>query len=135
MNEHTKQQQGSPSRDLFKRKHKDLNKEFYGCDIDFAFVTKRPFPDIVAIIDYKKNHDEVTFSEVIAYNALVNRGIPVYVVIGDAEEGSFRVFQYAGGHHARPRFDLVEVATTANWAEFEEWERSIRDRHYDAFKA
>jgi hypothetical protein len=134
MNEHTRQQKGSPSRDLFKRKHKDLSKEFYACDLDFVFVTKYPLPDIVAVVDYKQSSDDVTFSEVIAYNGLVKRGIPVYIVSGDAEAGSFVISRYTGGHHKKPRYTSTEVATTSSWLEFSEWEKAIRERHYAAFK-
>jgi hypothetical protein len=117
---------GSPSRDLFKFNHKKLNRRFWGCDIDFVLLDKYPFPDIVAALDYKKYGDEITFSEVIVYNALIIRGIKVYIVEGDADAGAFRISEYVGGHHAKPSYELVLVCNTENWDEFGEWEKSLR---------
>ena len=117
---------GSPSRDLFKYYHKRLNNKFWGCDIDFVLLDKYPFPDIVAALDYKKHGDEVTFSEVIVYNALIIRGIKVYIVEGDAESGAFRISEYVGGHHAQPSDELSQVCNTESWDEFEQWEQALR---------
>jgi hypothetical protein len=133
MNEHTRNQKGSPSRDTFKRNHKDLDKSFWACDLDFVLVDKTPFPDIVAVIDYKKSSDEITFSEVIAYNALLGRGLPVYIVMGDADTGNFLIYHYRGGNHKRPRYDMKEICKTANWTEFSAWERSLRERRRKRF--
>jgi 2-oxoglutarate dehydrogenase complex dehydrogenase (E1) component-like enzyme len=135
MNEHTKRQQGSPTRDLFKRKHKDLHKSLFACDLDFVFVEKVPIPDIVAAIDYKTRNDNVTFSEVIAYNALVRRGIPVFVVTGDAESGEFTIRRFAGGHHRKPIVRYFEPAQkqVSNWREFEAWEVSLREEYRARF--
>lgn len=135
MNEHTKKQCGSPSRDLFKLKHKELDRSLYGCDIDFCIVTKNPFPDIVAVLDYKKAFDEITFSEVIAYNALMMRGIDVYIVCGDAEIGRFEISKYAGGNHQKPRYSFTDVVHVKDWKEYEAWEHMIRGKHFMDFKA
>lgn len=135
MHENTKQLKGSKSRDEFKRRHKDLDKRFYACDMDFMFVAKQPFPDIIAVIDYKKDTDDaITFAEVIAYNALNRRGLAVYVVTGDAEIGSFLIYRYDGGHHAKPRKKLTHIETCKSWSEFADWEQRLRDRHYDRYR-
>lgn len=127
MNEHTKQQCGSPSRDKFKRKHKDLNKNFWALDVDFVFIEKHPFPDIVAILDFKAGaSDTITFSEVIGYNAFLNRGLPVYIVSGDPDAGAFTIYRWEGGNHLKPTSKLKHVHNTANWKEFEKWERMLR---------
>jgi hypothetical protein len=133
MNEYTKQQIGSPSRDSFKRKHKDLCRTFYACDIDFVFVTKSPHADIVCVIDYKKSLDEITFSEVIAYNGLIRRGLPVYIVQGDVDTGRFTISRYVGGHHAKPESKTIAVHETKDWQAFSEWEKSVRDKYANAF--
>jgi hypothetical protein len=128
MNEATKQQSGSPSRDLFKRKHKDLNKHLWSCDVDFVFIEKHPSPDIVAVLDFKNGTgDDITFSEVIAYNAIIRRGIPVYIVTGDPELGAFTIFRYEGGHHVKPEYKLRNLCQTQNWQEFEDWEVRLRN--------
>jgi len=63
MRECTKHQKGSPSRDLFKLKHKSLHKDLWSLDVDFVFVEKHPVPDIVAIVDFKNGAgDDITFS-------------------------------------------------------------------------
>ena len=128
MNEWTKNQKGSPSRDTFKRKHKDLSKLFWACDLDFVLIDKSPVPDIVAVLDYKQSDDDITFSEVIAYNALMSRGLPIYIVVGDAESGAFIIYHYRGGNHKKPRCEMAEVCRTINWDEFARWEKSLRER-------
>ena len=117
---------GSESRDVFKRHHKDLSQALYACDLDFVLLAKEPVPDIVAAIDYKSDDDEIRFSEVIAYNALVRRGIQVFIVQGDPETGAFQISRYEGGHHRKPRYTTTAVATTKNWNEFEAWEFALR---------
>lgn len=127
MDERTKNQCGSPSRDKFKRKHKDLGKHLWARDVDFVLVEKHPFPDVVAIVDYKAGaHDSITFTEVIAYNAFLNRGIPVYIVSGDADVGAFSIFCYEGGNHVKPTWKLRTVHETKTWEEFEDWETRLR---------
>lgn len=134
MNEYTRNQKGSPARDEFKRRHKDLSNRFYACDLDFVFVQKTPLPDIVAAIDYKAANDGITFSEVIAYNALTRRGIPVFVVQGDPVLGRFAVYQYVGGHHGKPTYRINHVVNTADWAAFARWESSLRDEYETRYK-
>jgi hypothetical protein len=126
MDETTKALKGSPNRDAFKQRHKELSKDLWACDIDFCLVEKYPFPDIVAAIDYKTDRDSITFSEVIAYNSLVSRGIDVFIVQGDAEVGAFSISKYIGGNHQRPDFELRLCIAVKNWAEFEEWEKGLR---------
>lgn len=124
---------GSPSRDIFKFMHKQQCKEHWGCDLDFIWVMKSPQPDIVAGLDYKAYGDEVTFTEVIAYNALLMRGISIYIVQGDAESGAFDVYQYGGGHHYKPRYTLAFVCHTDSWDQFHEWQASIRKEYASRF--
>jgi len=128
MNDEMKNLKGSPSRDLFKQKHKSLASQLYACDIDFVLVDKMPVPDIVAALDYKQRSDDITFSEVIAYNALLQRGIPVFIVQGDAEQGSFVIYRYQGGNHRNPRYDLTKEAQTFGWEDFQDWEFRLRER-------
>jgi len=128
MDDNTKQQIGSPSRDIFKRKHKDISKELWACDLDFVLVEKYPFPDIVAALDYKRENDDISFSENIAYCALLRRGTPVYILIGDAEAGIFTIYKFMGGNHVKPRNELKELYKTKSWHDFENWEKEIRDR-------
>lgn len=117
---------GSPSRDEFKRRHKDLAKDLYGLDLDFVIVEKVPHPDIVAVFDYKTDSDKICFTEVLAYGALVRRGIEVFIIQGNATTGSFVISQFIGGNHKEPRSALKEKAITKDWAEFEQWERKLR---------
>lgn len=117
---------GSPNRDEFKRRHKDICRDLWSCDIDFMFVEKSPVPDIVAAIDYKTDDDKIQFSEVIAYNSLRRRGIPVFIIRGDSVSGKFDILRYDGGHHRQPRYTLTLVAKTEDWQGLERWELSLR---------
>lgn len=126
MDLHKQNLKGSPSRDAFKLNHKKLSRSFYSCDIDFVWVEKFPEPDIVAVLDYKAAGDEVTFTEVIAYNAMLKRGLSVYIVWGDAESGAFTIYEWLGGHHERPDKRARKVHETADWQGFEEWQRQVR---------
>lgn len=124
---------GSTSRDIFKFMHKQQCKDHWGCDLDFIWVMKSPLPDIVAGLDYKAPGDDVTFTEVIAYNALLQRGISIYIVQGDAESGQFDVYQYIGGHYYKPRYTLQFVCHTSSWPEFHTWQSSIRKEYAAKF--
>jgi len=114
--------------------HRPFSPTFYACDLDFVFLEKKPYPDIVAVVDYKTERDDVSFSEVIAYNAILKRGIPVYIVQGDPETGAFTIFHWRGGHCKLPVTRMCEVHRTADWKEFEAWESGLRNRYKDRYK-
>ena len=103
MDQRKKQLKGSPSRDLFKQRHKTLDRNFHSCDIDFIWVSKRKKPPgILAVLDYKKKNDKITFSECLCYNDLVSKGITVYILqeLGDGEdshEGPWILKKYIDG--------------------------------------
>lgn len=124
---------GSSSRDTFKYMHKQQCKDHWGCDLDFIWVMKSPHPDIVAGLDFKAYGDEVTFTEVIAYNALLMRGIAIYIVEGNAESGEFVVYKYIGGHHYKPSYTLQKVEKTETWEQFHRWQASIRFEYASRF--
>ena len=90
-------------------------------------IDKFPSPRILAIIDYKTKRDDITFTEVIAYNQFVAMNVPVYIVQGDAETGEFEIFRYIDGHHAKPTFNLEKKTETKDWKSFEKWERALRE--------
>lgn len=135
MDERTMLQTGSSSRDDFKQRHKRLDKTLYACDLDFVLIAKTPVPDIVAAIDYKQHGDGISFSEVIAYNSLIRRGIPVFIVSGEAASGAFIIHEYLGGHHGKPTSRLSEICRTSGWSEFEEWELTLRRNYIKRFQA
>lgn len=129
MDDAKKQLQGSRLRDIFKRAHKNLPRRFWATDLDFVLVDKIP-PGIVAFFDYKHPSDMVTFSEVLAYNALIAIA-PLFIVESqNPEVGPFRVQSYLGGdwHPEPPRVDLQFVRVCQTWAEFGEFERELRLR-------
>jgi hypothetical protein len=129
MDEETKALQGSPSRDRFKQRHKELDPLLYASDVDFVLVIKDPKPGIVAALDYKTYSDVIRFSEVIAYNAFKDAGIPVYIIQGSADpDGCFTILKYISGNHNPdpPVYELQEVCKTKNWQEFEKWEFELR---------
>lgn len=131
--------QGSESRDVFKRIHRDHGKArpwFYACDIDFCLVAKEPQPHIVAVIDYKEPGDDISFTEVIVYNRLIRRGLPVFIVEGqtsitdtEKDDQSFDILQYQWGNlYSRPAEAFTKtVETGIGWDAFFDWEQEIRD--------
>jgi len=118
---------GSPSRDAFKQWHKTLFPWLYACDADFILVNKNP-PGIVAVLDYKTQKDHVTFSEVLAYNDFVIRGIPVYIVVGCEPFQQLEIYLYLGGNSQPepPQVRLELIASTNTRLEFALWESKIR---------
>jgi hypothetical protein len=117
----------SPSRDEFKRFHKELPGDFYATDIDFCFVGKYP-QGIIAILDYKKFGETVKFSEVIAYNELM-KSAPIYIVKGEnPAKGPFEIVRYLGGD-PRPEPPVIKtelIEKVSGWDEFGKWEENLR---------
>jgi len=123
MDENVKELQGSPTRDIFKRKHKNGDRKFYACDIDFCLVNSSR---IIAFLDTKGKYDKVTWSESIAYKDLLKIA-PVYIIyVGDGIlcEGPFSIYKYIDGYKESTRQTMIAVRE--NWNELFEWERSIR---------
>jgi len=126
----TRNLKGSPKRDLFKRKHKDLNNKFYATDADFCLVSKTP-PGTVAYLDYKGSGEGVTFSEVIQYNAWMMQA-PVYLVLGEnPETGPFDIYRYLGGDWKPnpPTYKTELTKKCDGWEQFEEWESVLRNEY------
>jgi len=119
---------GSESRDEFKYRHKnEMSKSFYACDLDLVLIIKYP-PKIVAFLDYKLPRDNVTFTEVIAYNQLLTLA-PVYIIRGTKEcNGPFVIYQYLSGNWAPdpPTVQVDKVKECETWTALEKWEASIR---------
>lgn len=134
---------GSPSRDLFKQLHRDheeTERWFYGSDVDFCFVTKRPEPDIVAVLDYKQPADSVSFAEVIVYNSLLDAGFSVYIIEGrssitatEKEDHTFDIYQYERSPDnpvpSPPEINKTVVVEGVGWTGFFDWEQSLREQH------
>jgi len=127
MDDAKRQLKGSEKRDLFKRRHKELNKRFYATDADFCLVSKFP-PGTVAYLDYKGSGEGVTFAEAIQYNEWMPRA-PVYIVEGrDPEAGPFIIRRYLGAdwQPEPPLVNYGEAVTAEDWQEFERWEARLR---------
>ena len=130
LDDHKRNLEGSNSRDIFKRMHKTVNKDFWAIDLDFVLVDKGAGGRIVAILDYKKKRDRVTFAEVLAYNSLLAIA-PIYVIQGDdPENGPFTVFKYLSGEWRPnpPKVRLEAITELGDWSEFESWEASLRQK-------
>lgn len=124
---------GSPRRDAFKQWHKPPNmpNDFYACDLDFVLVVKKPIARIVAILDYKRDGEGVTFSEVIAYNNLTDAGWPIYLVSTEPDMppyATFTVVQYVSGDWRPdpPKCELATVLTRVTHDVFRAWEAGLR---------
>ena len=126
--------QGSPTRDIFKKAHKDHAPGYcYASDLDLMLVRARPNADIVAFLDYKKYGEDVTFAEVIAYNSLIkNEDKPIYIIRGeDPQLGPFDIYQYLDGNW-RPNPPICKLGFIAhcnNWAELVSWELLLRSNN------
>lgn len=132
MDESTIKLKGSPLRDLFKQLHKkELKRHMFGCDLDFVIVEKNP-DVIVAFFDVKVLGEEVTFTEVIAYNKLLKIA-PLYLLYTSGEYGlmvgEFEVFKYLGGDRwpNPPIVQTEHMGTITSWRQFESWEQRMRD--------
>ena len=136
MDDNKKNLKGSERRDAFKCWHKTLSRFFYACDLDFVFIVKDP-PKIAAVLDYKREREQVTFAEVIAYNHLLECKIPIYLISTDPDmpdesiEGGYKsitIRQYLGGdwHPEPPVVETKIIKQNITVAEYEDWEQSIR---------
>lgn len=127
----TQNLKGSPARDAFKRRHKDIGPAYYGIDVDFILIVKHP-PGIAAFVDFKKPGDRCTFAEVIGYNEL-QRIAPVFFAVSpNADYGPFTIWQYTRGDW-RPDPPRVYVCRTPvvcrDWEEWRTWENNIRESY------
>lgn len=77
-----KELKGSPTRDAFKKWHKEFGpKNAYGTDLDFTLIEFDSSKPIRAILDYKTSSDRVTRTEKKAYDHFVEKTeIPVYLI-------------------------------------------------------
>lgn len=133
--------QGSEARDVFKRLHKQqAPSDYYALDVDLELVRKggtahtAPAPTIVARVDFKRPDDDLEFSEVLSYNWMAVRGVPVYIIESHDEdfvnkspdEHRFNVYQYKGGDFERPVNTVTKtVASDLSWNQLVEWERCL----------
>lgn len=127
MNDGKRQLQGSPSRDIFKRAHKEMARWLYASDIDMALVSKNP-PGVVAFLDYKTPWDMVQFSEVILYNQL-SCTAPVYIIQSpNPQTGPFTISLFSTGDHRPfpPRVELELTTECRSLKELEAWECKLR---------
>lgn len=114
---------GSPNRDIFKRRHKDLNRSFYASDADLCLISFKP-PGVVAYLDYKAEGDQVTPTEGILYNEWMV-STPVFIIEGATPDaGPFTVWRYMGSDK-----ELEYVTFVSDWAGLEAWEQGLRNEY------
>lgn len=137
-----KDREGSKSADAWRFLHKEHAPDsFYGLDLDFVLIAKKPFPFIVAVIDIKvKGHEWIGFSHIIAYNtyclAPEPYRAPVYIVQVnsgfermDKSEHRMDIYRYIMGnpYPDDTPYTVVEDATQLSWEDFVKWEGKLRD--------
>lgn len=128
---------GSRARDAFKYWHKSLGKNLPSIDLDFVFVNKAIHPGIVAVLDYKRPDDKVSYAEVLAYNQFVELEIQVFIVEAEFTDGrpfeNLTVKRYLNGiikpYPQEPDVVLEVVLSNATAVGFEQWERNLRSEH------
>ena len=122
MNKNIKDLKGSPSRDLFKWAHKQLfPKSFWGFDLDLVLLSRK---GILCALDYKKETDELTPVEIGGYNDLLEKGISIFIIVGEVKEPKdlckLLVYKYNESQKfEKPNLELI----SKNYAE---WEISFR---------
>ena len=126
---HSLSLKGAPRRDAFKAAHKaELGPGFFASDLDLVLVQKEP-AGVVAFLDCKQPGEPISFTEVIAYNALLVVA-PIYVVeVRDAAaRGPFTVYRYRGGdwHPRPPAVQLERVLVCPDWRGLKAWEEELR---------
>lgn len=142
MNNTTKAQSGSPTRDRFKTLHKRMMPaEMWALDNDLELVEKKPIPFIVARLDFKLCTDTISFSEAIAYQQLISTPmpyrIPVFIIRSasnfkdeDSEpsEHLFDVFELTSLNYRPdpPTWEGKQVVKNATWQDLMVWERKLR---------
>jgi len=139
------QLKGSESRDAWKWWHKQppFPKWYYGSDIDFIIVnkgghTKRP-TGIVAILDYKRPTDSVSYTECLAYDDFLRHGYLILIVQGEPhknidgkpffnKDSLFSIYRYCGAvyrsDNTEAKLTLVESDLTG--LEYITWEGKLR---------
>lgn len=134
----TLMQKGSESRDRFKYLHKHmLGKDAWALDSDLELVEKSPRPFIVARLDFKMPNDGISFTEAIAYQTMLDVGIPVYLIEAHSE------FRDPESDPATHRFDIYRLDAAdsrpnppthhgeyilhdATWDGLAVWEKALR---------
>ncbi len=120
---------GSPSRDLFKWGHKQvLRAQFWAVDIDLMLYYKEGcLSQSPVILDYKKEGDKITPVEIGAYNALLDKDIPIFIIVGKLEETTInedfrklKVYKYNKSTLERTNLELVSN-------NFVKWETNYRE--------
>ena len=132
---------GSKSRDVFKRWHKELPKDFYALDIDLMLITKRGSAGgVSAIVDFKlaREGDKLTFTEAIAYKFFIDNGVRVFIVVaGGVDEEAFKLIPpvYAReivsvSDWKKPTWEMGDKVEFATFSDFSRWEKKIRDESF-----
>jgi hypothetical protein len=127
INKRKQELKGSPSRNGFKYLHKKLSRRFYACDLDFILVGKSPYR-IIAFLDYKRQTEPLTFSEIIAFNEL-KKLAPVFIVrSNNVEQGPFQILRFEGGDPTPdpPVYNLTAIHYCKTWQDLEDWEAGVR---------
>ena len=139
--DHSKESQGSESRDIFKRMHKVLDDELYACDLDFVLIMRHDGRGVIAFIDFKSPREDLTFTERILYNAL--RIIaPVYIIrSANPVAGPFSIelvdhvdFFKPDGSSIRElhaEMHILRGQESLTWDGLQRWERGLRARYSD----
>lgn len=128
MDDNKKNLKGSPSRDEFKWRHKKLRRNLYGSDLDYSLVEFQP-EGIAGFIDFKKDHDCISTTEVILYNT-ISFIAPVFIVQGDdLENGRFDIYRYYLTDIKSEKPLAEKITSVENWHEYEQWEILIRQAY------
>ena len=141
MNEFTKNQKGSESRDKFKWLHKQvMSRQCYALNSDLELVEKFPRPFIAARLDFKLENDSISFTEAISYSQLINLPpeyrIPVYIIEAnmafkhsdnkDEHRFTIRKLLSADYRPNPPTTETKVMKENITWEELAEWEEGLR---------
>lgn len=153
MNDRTKKQKGSKSRDKFKVMHKHImSKDCWALNSDLELVEKKPRPFIVARLDFKLKGDTISFTEAISYSQFINmppeHRIPVYIIEANREfrdhenddadvdellkqkdKHRFTIYKLLKADYVPnpPTTETKVMKENITWEELAEWERGLRE--------
>lgn len=155
MNHSTKMQVGSKSRDMFKWLHKQLlGSNAWALDVDLELVEKEPIPFIVARLDFKVENDQISFSESISYQHIMNTPkpwtVPVYIIYAntdfkqdaknedltpkdriqkarDTHRFTIKRLVSANYRPHPPKTVEEEIIKNGTWDDVERWQNELRD--------
>lgn len=124
--------QGTISADIFKRKHKDEDKNLLASDVDFIWVDRFR---IISLLELKNKESDsgATFAQSVAYKDFINAGFPLHLVKFRLNEDDQLVYDICvwkvneiDPYPFPPKWKGDKMLSNADWDSFIQWEKEMR---------